>query len=90
MFLPYSFIIISQLKIIKLLQINKNLHEKENPINIHSKITKKYFISLKTATSISIINANPENALKYKAIFIQLKINAKEPNILTTKISLSN
>ena len=51
---------------------------------------KKYLISLKTATSISIIKANPENALKYKAIFIQLKINANEPNILTANASLSN
>ena len=40
-------------------------------------------MSLKTATSINIIKANPENALKYNATFIQLKINAKEPNILT-------
>ena len=47
-------------------------------------------MSLKTATSINIIKANPENALKYNAIFIQLKINAKEPNILTIKKSLSN
>ena len=47
-------------------------------------------MSLKTATSINIIKANPENALKYNAIFIQLKINAKEPNILTIKASLSN
>ena len=66
------------------------LHENENPIKIHNNITKKYFISLKTATNIRIIKANPENALKYKASFIQLKINAKEPNILTIKVSLSN
>ena len=87
MFLPYSFIIIFQLIII----INKeNLHENENPIKIHNKIIKKYFISLKTATSISIIKANPENALKYNVIFIQVKINANAPNILTTKVLLSN
>ena len=66
------------------------LHEKENPIKIHNKIIKKYLISLKTATSINIINANPENALKYNAIFIQLNSNANEPNIRTIKASLSN
>ena len=89
MFPPYFFIIKFQLKKkINLLKIK--LHEKENPIKIHNKIIKKYFISLKTATSINIINANPENALKYKAIFIQLKINANEPNILTINASLSN
>ena len=48
----------------KLIKIKKIIHENENPIKIHNKITKKYFISLNTATNINIIKANPLNALK--------------------------
>ena len=66
-----------------LLVTNKKLiQEKEKPSKIQIRIIKKYFMSLNTAMSISIIKANPENALRYVAILIQLKIIANAPNIL--------
>ena len=40
------------------------LHEKENPSKIHNNIARKYFMSLTTDISISIINANSDNARK--------------------------
>ena len=56
-----SFTAASQL-FINLVKIN--LHEKENPIKIHNNIARKYFMSLKTDISMSIINANPDSARK--------------------------
>ena len=63
--------------------------KKRIQLKSQSKIIKKYFISLKTATRINIIKRILKMLLN-NVIFIQLKIKAKEPNILTIKTSLSN
>ena len=44
--------------------IKITLHENENPNKIHRSIKRKYFMSLKTEKSMSIIKANPDSARK--------------------------
>lgn len=50
--------------LIIIIKKKKKIQAKENPISIQSITTKKYFMSLKTAISIRIIKANPENERK--------------------------